>query len=304
MHKLFNQRSLLNQEYRALRGNACVKLNGEQTMKLATLKNKRVAKIENGQLIPFDFPGGMLGIIQAGQAGLDAANLANEPVQPFDFNLLDAPILPSKIIAIGKNYAEHAKETNSDIPTSPIVFTKFTNSIIGYGGVVTWRSSLTKQVDYEAELAVVIGRTARHISQSEALDYIFGYTCANDVSARDLQASDKQWVRAKSLDTFCPLGPYLVTADEIPNPQDVNVRCFINGEMVQSGNSRDMIFNIDYLISFLSESFTLLPGDIILTGTPDGVGKFRNPPLFMQDGYEMVVEIDNVGRLVNRCRVE
>ncbi|MDM8529397.1 fumarylacetoacetate hydrolase family protein [Anaerolineales bacterium HSG24] len=274
-------------------------------MKLVTLKNNQLARVEGQQAILFEHVGGMLGLIQAGRAGLNIAKNANNPVQPFDLADVTAPIKnPSKIMAIGKNYAEHALETHSDIPTSPILFTIFPTSIIGHGELVTWRHSLTQQVDYEAELAVIIGRTARHVNEADALDYLFGYSCANDVSARDLQYRDKQWVRAKSLDTFCPLGPYIITADEIPDPQTLDIRCFINGEQMQSSNTRHMIFSVAYLISFLSQAFTLLPGDIILTGTPEGVGKFRNPPLFRDDGDEMVVEIERVGRLVNHCRKE
>jgi len=274
-------------------------------MKLITLKNNQLARVEGQQAILFEHVGGMLGLIQAGKAGLNIAKNANSPAQSFDLADVAAPISnPSKIMAIGKNYAEHALETHSDIPTSPILFTKFPTSIIGHGELVTWRHSLTQQVDYEAELAVIIGRTARHVNETDALDYVFGYSCGNDVSARDLQYSDKQWVRAKSLDTFCPLGPYIITADEIPDPQTLDIRCFVNGEQMQNSNTRHMIFSVAYLISFLSQAFTLLPGDIILTGTPEGVGKFRNPPLFRDDGDEMVVEIERVGRLVNHCRKE
>jgi 5-carboxymethyl-2-hydroxymuconate isomerase len=162
---------------------------------------------------------------------------------------------------------------------------------------------LTQQVDFEAELAVVIGKTARHVSEADALDAVFGYTAANDVSARDLQFGDGQWVRAKSLDTFCPLGPVLVTADEIPDPQDLAIRCELNGQVVQESTTHEMIFGVAALVSFCSQAFTLEPGDVILTGTPHGTGAFRDPKLFMQNGDTVAVEIERIGRLVNPCVV-
>ncbi|MBI5928761.1 MAG: fumarylacetoacetate hydrolase family protein [Chloroflexi bacterium] len=210
---------------------------------------------------------------------------------------------PGKIIAIGLNYMDHCRETNTEPPKRPLIFTKFTTAMTGPNTPIKWASALTEQVDYEAELAVVIGKTARHISEAEALDYVFGYTCANDVSARDLQFSDGQWIRGKSLDTFCPIGPVLVTKDEIPNPQALAIRCILNGEPVQESNTSEMIFGVAHLISFASQAFTLEPGDIILTGTPHGTGAFRNPKLFMKHGDRVVVEIDGIGRLENTCEV-
>ncbi|RMF02099.1 MAG: FAA hydrolase family protein [Chloroflexi bacterium] len=279
-------------------------------MKLVTLKTNggsvdRLGRVDGQTVIPFDYPGGMLNLIRAGQDGLAAAQAAAGPPQPYAEDNLAAPLVfPSKVIAIGKNYADHAKETNSDIPDRPITFTKFTTSITGPRAEVSWDPALTTKVDYEAELAVIIGKTARNVPESDALDYVFGYTCANDVSARDLQFGDGQWVRGKSLDTFCPLGPWIVTADEIPNPQTLDIRGIINGQLMQHSHTSKMIFSVPYLIAFLSRAFTLLPGDIILSGTPDGVGAFREPPLFMKDGDEMVVEIERVGRLVNTCRTK
>lgn len=277
-------------------------------MKLATLKSGGIAReqlgrIEGDQVVPFAFPGGLLELIRAGQIGLEAARNASAPAQLLTEAGLTAPLtFPSKIVAIGKNYADHAAETKSKVPDNPLIFTKFTTAIIGPNDVVTWDPALTAKVDYEAELAVIIGKTARRVSQADALDYVFGYTCANDVSARDLQFGDGQWVRGKSLDTFCPLGPWLVTADELPDPQNLDIKCEINGAVMQHSNTGKMIFNVAYLISFISQAFTLLPGDIILTGTPDGVGAFREPPVFMQQGDEMAVEIEGIGRLVNTCR--
>jgi 2-keto-4-pentenoate hydratase/2-oxohepta-3-ene-1,7-dioic acid hydratase in catechol pathway len=279
-------------------------------MKLVTLKNddfpgESMGRVEGNQIIPFTFPGGMLDLIRSGQVGLKMARKVTTPPIPFSEEELAAPItFPSKIIAIGKNYADHALEAKSSIPELPITFTKFTTSIIGPNDTVMWDPNLTAKVDYEAELAVIIGQKARRVSEEEALDYVFGYTCANDVSARDLQFGDKQWVRGKSLDTFCPLGPWVITADEVPDPQNLAIRALVNGQVRQSSHTSKMIFSVAYLISFLSQAFTLLPGDIILTGTPDGVGVFREPPIFMQDGDEMAIEIEGIGRLVNRCKTE
>ena len=169
---------------------------------------------------------------------------------------------------------------------------------------IEWESALTNEVDYEGELGVVIGKTVRRVTKEAALDYVFGYTVANDVSARDLQFSDKQWVRSKSLDTFCPFGPAIVTADEIPDPQTLALRTRVNGKVLQDSNTCEMIFSVRELISFLSHSFTLEPGDLILTGTPNGVGVFRNPKIFLQNGDLVEVEIEGVGKIENRVSVQ
>lgn len=209
---------------------------------------------------------------------------------------------PGKIIAIGLNYMDHCREQNIDPPTRPIIFTKFTTSITGPNDTIKWSPELTKQVDFEVELAVIIGKTARNIPESDALKYVFGYTVANDVSARDLQFGDQQWVRGKSLDTFCPIGPIIVTADEIPDPQALPLRCTLNDQIVQDSNTSEMIFSVKHLIAFCSAAFTLEPGDIILTGTPHGVGVFRDPKLFMQNGDRVICEIDGIGQLENSCQ--
>ena len=209
---------------------------------------------------------------------------------------------PGKIIAIGLNYMDHCREQNLTPPESPVMFCKFPTSVIGPGDVIEWSAGLTSQVDYEVELAVVIGRSTRRVSQAEALDHVLGYTAANDVSARDLQFSDGQWVRGKSLDTFCPLGPALVTSDEISSPQNLSIRCEVNGQLLQDGHTKEMIFPVDYLVSFISQAFTLEPGDVILTGTPDGVGVFRDPQVFLGDGDQVAVEIESIGRMENSCR--
>ena len=216
---------------------------------------------------------------------------------------LAAPIPdPGKIVAIGLNYADHAVETGLAAPESPLVFAKFPSSVIGPDDTIEWDRALTDQVDYEAELGVVIGRRARNVTEEDALDHVFGYTCVDDVSARDLQFGDKQWVRGKSLDTFCPIGPWIVTADEIPDPQALKIECLVNGEALQSSSTAHMFFGVRALIARLSRSFTLEPGDLIATGTPAGVGVFRTPQRLLRDGDDVVVRITGIGELRNPCR--
>jgi 2-keto-4-pentenoate hydratase/2-oxohepta-3-ene-1,7-dioic acid hydratase in catechol pathway len=222
---------------------------------------------------------------------------------PLDELTLLSPVpRPGKVVAAGLNYREHAEEGGRETPPEPVLFAKFTTSVVGHGAEIRWDTGLTAAVDFEAELAVVIGRTARRVTEAEALTYVLGYTCLNDVSARDLQFSDKQFVRAKSLDTFTPIGPALVTADEIPDPQALGIRCLVNGKVMQDSSTAQMVHGVAALIAFCSRAFTLEPGDIIATGTPSGVGWFRDPKRMLRDGDEVVVEIDGVGRLVNRCR--
>ena len=211
---------------------------------------------------------------------------------------------PRKVVAIGLNYVDHAAEVTMDLPKDPLVFAKFPSSIVGPGDDIRWSRSVTDAVDYEAELAVVIGRPARDVAVEDALDHVFGYTCLNDVSARDLQFGDGQWVRGKSLDTFCPIGPWIVTADEIPDPQALAIRCRVGDELLQDGTTADMIFGVAELISRLSRAFTLDPGDVIATGTPPGVGWARDPKRLLRDGETVVVEIEGIGALENRTVVD
>ena len=213
------------------------------------------------------------------------------------------PLMPGKILAIGRNYAEHARELENEVPSEPLVFAIMPSAVIGDGDIIEWEADMTAQVDWEGELAVIIGQTARKVSEAEALDFVFGYTVANDISARDLQSRDKQWTRAKGLDTFCPLGPAVVSADAIPDPQTLRIVTTVDGVEKQNVSTADMIFDVRSLIAYLSRAFTLQPGDIILTGTPSGVGKAQNPPQFLGDGSVVSVEIDPLGKLTNRCRV-
>jgi 2,4-diketo-3-deoxy-L-fuconate hydrolase len=205
---------------------------------------------------------------------------------------------PRNVLCIGLNYKDHAAESGLPLPEKPVMFAKLTGCITGPGAPIVLPPDTT-EVDYEAELAVVIGRRCRGASVSEALDYVAGYTCLNDVSARDFQRGDGQWVRAKSQDTFGPMGPYLVTPDEIPDPQTLPIRCSVNGQLLQDSNTGKMIFPVNELIAFLSRGITLEPGDVISTGTPHGIGAVRKPPVFLKPGDEVVVEIEGVGRLSN-----
>lgn len=214
-----------------------------------------------------------------------------------------APVAPANIFCIGLNYREHARETGAGLPRHPVVFMKPTTAVAGPGGAIPLPKCCTRgpEVDFEAELAVVIGRTAKDVAEEHALDYVLGYTAANDISARKWQkhAGGGQWVRGKGFDGFCPLGPALVTADEIPDPQALGIRTLLNGRVMQESSTADMIFPVARLISFLSQDTTLLPGTLILTGTPPGVGFARKPPLFLADGDQIAIEIEGIGQLKN-----
>ncbi|MEP0841759.1 MAG: fumarylacetoacetate hydrolase family protein [Phycisphaerae bacterium] len=210
-----------------------------------------------------------------------------------------APLEPVNIIAIGLNYRKHAEEGGSPIPSEPLIFSKLTSSVIASGEPIILPESAPTEVDWEAELAVVIGRTARQVSESDALSYVLGYTCANDVSARDCQRHrDKQWTRAKSFDTFCPLGPAILV-DSSVNPNALRIRGRLNGQIMQDSSTADMIFSVPFLISYLSRQFTLRPGTVILTGTPEGVGFGRKPPQYFKPGDTYSVEIEGIGELTN-----
>jgi len=213
---------------------------------------------------------------------------------------LTAPVpCPSKVVAIGQNYRDHCAEQGVKPPDRPIIFAKFPTSVIGPDEAITWNPELTSQVDYEAELGVVIGKRAKNVPQVEAISYVAGYLNANDVSARDLQFGDRQWVRGKSLDTFCPIGPYLVTPDEVADPHALAIRSILNGTVMQDSNTNNLIFTIPALIEFITRAITLLPGDIILTGTPPGVGVFREPKVLMQPGDTISIEVEGLGTLTN-----
>jgi 2,4-didehydro-3-deoxy-L-rhamnonate hydrolase len=208
---------------------------------------------------------------------------------------------PGKVVCIGLNYRDHALEAGVPIPEVPILFAKFANSVIGPGDAIVIPPE-TAEPDYEAELAVVIGRRASRVAVEDALAYVGGYTCANDVSARDLQNRTSQWMLGKAIDTFLPCGPVLVTPDEIPDPQALAIRCEVNGVELQSSSTAQMIFGVAELIAFVSRTMTLEPGDVIATGTPPGVGFARTPPVRLRDGDEVTIEIERIGRLTNPVR--
>ncbi len=212
---------------------------------------------------------------------------------------LDAPILrPGKVIAIGRNYAEHAAELGNKLPPEPMVFAKYSSSVIGPFDPIP-RPRFVSDLDYEAELAVVIGTAGRDIAEADALDHVFGYCCANDVSARTAQMATGQFIRGKSFDGFCPLGPAIVTRDEVADVQNLGIRCIVDGRTLQDGSTTDMIFTVATLVAHCSAATTLEPGDVILTGTPSGVAMGRKPPPWLQPGQVCEVEIEGIGRLAN-----
>lgn len=254
-----------------------------------------------------DFPTSMSAFLARGAAGLNAAKAAlaeapSEAPLPLESVKLLAPVGdPGKIMCIGQNYRDHCEEQNQPIPERAILFSKFPTALNDPNGAIRLLK-ISPQIDYEAELAVVIGGAGgggRDIPEAEALNHVAGYLCANDVTARDIQKGDGQWVRGKSPDTFFPIGPYLVTTDEIPDPHTLDISLTLNGQTMQKSNTSNLIFKIPFLIAYLSQSMTLLPGDILSTGTPGGVGVYRNPQVFLQPGDTVSVTISGLGTLTN-----
>jgi 2-keto-4-pentenoate hydratase/2-oxohepta-3-ene-1,7-dioic acid hydratase in catechol pathway len=214
-----------------------------------------------------------------------------------------APVAnPSKILCVGLNYADHAAESGMEAPKAPVIFGKYPNTLVGPGETVTFDPAASQQVDYEAELAVVVGTRAREVSEDEAPRHVLGYTIANDVSARDVQFADGQWLRGKSFDTFCPIGPEIVTPDEIDDVQKLSVACRVNDVVLQEDTTAHMIHSVAAILSYISRFLTLEPGDLVLTGTPDGVGFARKPAVFLDDGDTVDVEISGLGVLRNPIR--
>lgn len=208
-----------------------------------------------------------------------------------------APVDPVDIVAIGLNYRQHAEESGAEFPKEPVIFLKATSSVLAPDEAIVLPHLTPKEVDYEAELAVIIGRTAKNVDEGEALKYVLGYTCGNDVSARDAQIKlDKQWARGKSCDTFCPLGPCIVVGLD---PDHLRIQSRVNGQVMQDSNTSDMIFNVAKLVSYVSHNKTLRPGEVILTGTPGGVGFARKPPVFLREGDVVEVEVEGIGVLRN-----
>jgi 2-keto-4-pentenoate hydratase/2-oxohepta-3-ene-1,7-dioic acid hydratase in catechol pathway len=208
---------------------------------------------------------------------------------PLDDVRLLAPVLPSKVVAVGRNYADHAREMGTEPPAEPVLFLKPSTAVVGHGDPIAYPVKLTQRVDYEGELAVIIGRLCREVPAAQAAEVIFGYTCANDVTARDLQARDGQWTRAKGFDTFCPLGPWIETDAD---PADLGLTTVVNGEVRQQARTSQLLYDVPALVEYVSTVMTLLPGDVLLTGTPAGVGP-------LEDGDEVSVTIENIGSLRN-----
>ncbi|MDX2030032.1 MAG: fumarylacetoacetate hydrolase family protein [Blastocatellia bacterium] len=274
-------------------------------MKIAQFKTKTSDEVRLGMLqgdVIVDITEvapDMLSLIKQGAAGLQAArSLTPKTAYALDAVSYLPAVNAGKVIAIGRNYHDHAIEGGSEPPKSPMIFTKFINTLTGHNTAVTLHK-ISEQIDFEAELAVVIGKRASQVSEADALDYVYGYTCLHDVSARDLQFADGQWVRGKGLDGFCPLGPFITTKDEIPDPQALKIEGILNGEVMQSSNTKMMIFNVKYLIHYITQAITLEPGDVIATGTPEGVGVFRKPPVLLKDGDVFDVVIEGLGTLRN-----
>ena len=213
-----------------------------------------------------------------------------------------AVLRPPQIIAIGANYAAHSSELKLRVETAATVFSLWPNSLTGHESTITWPTDLTSQVDYEAELGVIIGTAAHQVSVADALDHVFGYTVVNDITARDLQFSEAQWSRCKSFDGFTPTGPVVITADEIADPQDLRLTTHVDGRILQDASSGDMVRSVAEIISYLSSTSTLLPGTLISTGSPGGAGYSRKPPVFLQDGSTVTITIDRIGFLTTHCR--
>lgn len=260
----------------------------------------RLGMVEGDNVLPLKFSGNMIDFI----SNTPDPVITETPVPLTGIDFMPPVTGPSKIICVGLNYLDHIKESNGSAPEIPLLFSKFSTSLTGHDTYIKWNTSLTRKVDFEAELAVIIGKECFNHPENSIMDYVFGYTCANDVSARDLQFGDGQWVRGKSLDTFCPLGPWIVTKDEIHDPNNLKIKCSLNDRVMQDSSTGLMLFKLPELLSFISRNFTLLPGDIILTGTPHGVGTFREPSIYMKDGDIVTVEIESIGVLKNRCRTD
>ncbi|WP_226036712.1 fumarylacetoacetate hydrolase family protein [Aquibacillus saliphilus] len=222
-----------------------------------------------------------------------------------DYSLKEVKILPplerpKKIVCVGNNYMDHCREQKIKPPERPLIFSKWPSCVVSYNDHIELPKE-SKQVDYEAELGVIIQTGGKHINREEVSDYIFGYVAVNDISARDVQFSDGQWIRGKSFDTFMPTGPFILTADEVEEPQKLSIKTSLNGKILQNSNTAEMIFDISYIVSYLSEGFTFESGDLIATGTPNGVGVFRHPQIFLQAGDMIEVSIEGLGSLKNTC---
>ncbi|WHY11852.1 fumarylacetoacetate hydrolase family protein [Peribacillus frigoritolerans] len=283
-------------------------------MKIATFSvqtEQHIGLVKDDQIIsltalgPEEFPACMKKFIERGsELRSRAEQLIEQRVNDdaifklSEVNILPPIAKPDKIICVGLNYFDHCKETGMEPPESPVIFSKYANAIAGHNDAIEIPINST-EVDFEAELAFVIGREAKRVSEEEADDYVFGYTIMNDISARDLQFQDGQWSRGKTADTFAPFGPVIVTKDEVGDPHNLAISLELNGEIMQDSNTSNLIFTVPKIISFLSQSMTLMPGDLIATGTPPGVGMGRNPKIWLKNGDRMNVSIEKIGTLSN-----
>ncbi|WP_079527395.1 fumarylacetoacetate hydrolase family protein [Halobacillus hunanensis] len=270
-------------------------------------KGSQIAQKVADVIVPSDMSslleGGEESLVEAKKAVDFVLNSRSEADGQVVFNKedvkLEAPVgKPSKIICVGHNYKEHILEMKRELPETPVVFAKFNNTISGPEAPI-YLKDVSKQFDYEAEFAFVIGKKAQQIKKEDALDYVAGYTIANDVSARDLQKRTLQWLQGKSIDGSLPLGPWLVTKEEVPDPHSLNIELKVNGETKQKSNTGNLVFDVNFLVEFLSEIITLEPGDVVLTGTPGGVGAARDPQEFLKDGDTVTISVDEVGVLEN-----
>jgi 2-keto-4-pentenoate hydratase/2-oxohepta-3-ene-1,7-dioic acid hydratase in catechol pathway len=278
-------------------------------MKIVTYKaNAKIgsgAYREDGSLVDVSTVGDALALMTNRATRAKANKLLRESKRVVKNYKLLTPFAPRALICIGQNYMDHVLEMKSKPPERPVVFAKFANTLANPNDTITWHADVTQAVDWEAELGVVIGKKAYRVTKEDALNFVGGYTCLNDISARDIQKTDSggQWVMGKTLDGFLPMGPCVVTADEIPNPQTLDIRCILNGATMQNSNTKQMIFTVAYLIAHISKFMTLMPGDIIATGTPPGVGAGRTPPVFLNNGDVVTIEIEKIGTLTNKMRV-
>lgn len=299
-----------------LLGESVVDLNRAYRAALRHLGNANELAVADARL-PVD----MVSLLHGGEASLSAAGRAlafvQERLATGDTTLEAEGILyatglvtllspvqrPSKVICLGLNYRDHAAESGMAIPEYPVLFHKVAGSLIGHGqSVVIPR--ISNKIDYEAELAVIIGKKGKYITEKDALTYVAGYAPANDVSARDLQFRTSQWTSGKMLDTFGPLGPALITRDEVPDPHALRIKTIVNGEVLQDSNTSEMIFHVPFIVHYISQLVTLEPGDVIMTGTPPGVGQSRSPQVFLKAGDSVTVEIEHLGELTNPVVVE
>jgi acylpyruvate hydrolase len=261
-----------------------------------------VAVLDGDRVAPIDGVATMIALLEMGATGLALAEAALQrggTLSADSVTYLPPVIRPGKVIALGRNYAEHAKEGGAEPPKFPMLFHKTHTALNGHNRPIIIPPG-TEEVDFEAELAIIIGKRCKYVSEADALDYVAGYACANDVTARDWQSRTSQFTAGKMVDGFAPLGGCLVTTDEIPDVQNLNIQLWHNGNLMQNSNTRMMIFSVPFTISYISQITTLEVGDVILTGTPEGVGFARKPPVFMQPGDEVVVEIERLGQLKNR----